>query len=90
MNKLSTDEFERAIHARLGVHARLHTREFVRESLEGAVWEGEVLVFVVLDHPSTTSCYAWSRGERVTAVLGLSPVTSAAKAVRAVMAAEAR
>ena len=53
------------------------------------LWQGEVLVFELLDHPEATSCYAWEVDGEVIAVLGVGPVQSASDAVRAsILAAE--
>lgn len=60
------------------------------ERFEGEpVWHGEVLVFELAGHPEADRCYAWEVDGRVTAVLGVGPVDSAVKAVRAsILAAE--
>jgi hypothetical protein len=61
----------------------------VMEQCQGeAVWEGNVELFNLIDHPHADSCYAWSFFddsdlEKVSTVLKLPPVESAAKAVRA-------
>ena len=54
------------------------------------VWEGEVLVFDLHDHPTARKCYAWSVDGRVTAVLHEGPVDSPKAAVRAAITAEHR
>jgi hypothetical protein len=80
--------FVRAIAETHGAKARLSRRERVVERFEGEVaWEGEVLVFELLDHPSAAWCYAWEVDGEVTAVLGEPPITSAQAAVRAAIAA---
>lgn len=62
----------------------------VSEHFEGKpVWEGEVHVFTLQDHPAASLCYAWSapiegsEKQKFYAVLHLPPVTSATDAVRA-------
>ena len=61
----------------------------VDERFQGQpVWEGEVLVFDLLDHPNATRCYAWEVGGQVTAVLHEPPVDSPQAAVRAAIVAE--
>ena len=67
----------------------LRERVRVSEDYEGeTVWEGEVMVFDLLDHPTAKICYAWSVDNRVTAVLGEGPVDSPRAAVQAAIAAE--
>ena len=84
MNELSLDGFRHAIRQTHGADAQLVARERVDERFEGEpVWQGEVLVFDLLDHPTAKRCYAWEVDGRVTAVLGVSGVDSAVKAVRA-------
>ena len=88
MNEKPLSYFEKAIMATHGVGARLLRRERVVESFEGVtVWEGEVLIFDLLDHPSALWCYAWEVDGEVTAVLHEPPVDSAQAAVRASIAA---
>ena len=69
--------------------AQLAERVQVDERFEGEpVWQGEVLVFELLDHPSAKRCYAWEVDGHVTAVLGVGPVDSPVKAVRASILAD--
>lgn len=91
-NGVSLADFERAIKATHGARTRLLAREIVKEVLRGkTVWEGDVLVFELLDHPSAHLCYAWELDGEVTAVLGEGPVGSARAAVRAsIMAGQPR
>ncbi len=51
------------------------------------VWEGEVLTFRLLDHPSASTCYCWEVDGKVTAVLGEPPINSPLDAVRAAIVA---
>lgn len=89
MTAIPTSSFEQAIQATHGAKSRLIARERVHEQHQGeTVWEGEVLVFELLDHPKATRCYAWAVGRRVTAVLGVPPIDSAVKAVRASILAD--
>ena len=89
MNELSEEGFERAIQATHGAKSRFVSRERVHERFEGqTVWIGEVLTFELLDHPKATRCYAWEVDGQVTAVLGVGPVDSPIKAVRAAILAE--
>lgn len=89
MNELPIEGFERAIRATHGAQAKLAGRVSVLEMFKGeAVWEGEVLVFDLLDHPTASRCYAWEVDGRVTAVLHTGPVDSPLAAVRASILAE--
>jgi hypothetical protein len=90
MNELSMDGFRHAIRATHGSESQLVGRERVHETFEGeTVWEGEVLIFDLLDNPISTRCYAWEVDGRVTAVLHTGPIDSPLKAVRAsILAAE--
>jgi len=63
----------------------------VVETFKGEkVWEGEVEVFVLTQHPRASKGYAWSydegKSDRVFAVLELPPVISPKTAVQAAIA----
>ena len=89
MNDIPIAAIQHAIHETHGSRSRLLRREHVHETFEGkTVWEGEVLVFRLLDHPSAYKCYAWEVDDQVTAVLHTGPVDSPIKAVRASILAE--
>jgi len=75
--------FERAIQETHGAKSRLLGRERVDEPFESPTWQGEVLVFELLDHPSASRCYAWEVEGGITTVLGGGTVDSALAAVRA-------
>lgn len=68
----------------------------VTETFQGkTVWQGEVEVFEISDHPTANHAYAWSHKAgkdntetRYIAVLQIPPVTSPETAVRAAIAAE--
>ena len=69
----------------------------VTESFEGkTVWQGDVEVFALENHPQATRAYAWTHGlddskaKRHVAVLHLHPVTSPESAVKAVIVYEYR
>lgn len=70
----------------------------VHEVFRGqTVWQGEVEVFDLTNHPKAKRAYAWShldkpddRDERFVAVLELPPVESAITAVRASIVADAK
>jgi hypothetical protein len=84
MNEIPIPTFEKAIQATHGATSQLVDRVRVDERFEGQpVWEGEVLVFQLLDHPEASRCYCWEKDGSVTCVLGVGPVDSAEKAVRA-------
>ncbi len=84
MNELAIPGFERAIRETHGSESELIERVRVDEQFEGdPVWQGEVLVFRLLDHPEADRCYCWEVDGSVTAVLGVAGVDSAIKAVRA-------
>lgn len=90
MNELSLDGFRHAIRATHGSECQLVGRERVDEYFEGEpVWQGEVLIFDLLDNPLSTRCYAWETNGQVTAVLHTGPIDSALKAVRASILADA-
>ena len=70
MNNLSLPGFQHALMAIHGAHSRFEKRVRVVEEIEGVrVWEGDVLVFELLDHPTATRCYTWEIDGEVTAIL---------------------
>ena len=91
MNDVPLETIQEAILASHGAEAKLKRRERVSEKFQGKpVWEGEVLVFRLLDHPSAPYCYAWEVDGKITAVLHQPPVDSAGTAVRAFVAFKAK
>ncbi len=89
MNEIGVFAFHDAIRETHGALSQLLRREHVHETFEGeTVWEGEVLVFGLLDHPSSSKCYAWEVDGQVTTVLHTGPVNSPVAAVRASILAE--
>ena len=70
----------------------------VKESFEGEIiWEGEVEVFELYDHPETDKLYAWVHEmddidnlERHVTVLHIDPIISPQLAVRAAIIQEYR
>ncbi|MGO8837553.1 MAG: hypothetical protein ACLQAH_05210 [Limisphaerales bacterium] len=75
----------------------VHVRSVpVTESFQGRViWDGEVEVFTLRDHPKARTCYAWSRAdgthdehEKFITVLELPPVDSPSAAVKVAIASE--
>ena len=84
MNEIPISAFEDAIQATHGVKAQFLSRESVDETFEGQpIWQGDVLVFQLLDHPCARLCYALEVDGKVTAVLGGGTVDSPIAAVRA-------
>lgn len=89
MNELPIEGFEYAIRQMHGAGSRLVARVRVEEDFEGErVWQGEVLVFELLGHPTAPKCYAWEVDGEVTAVLHEKPVDSPLNAVRASIVAD--
>ncbi len=89
MNEIGVFAFHDAIRETHGVRSQLIERVSVVETFEDdTVWEGEVLVFGLLAHPSTSKCYAWEVDGQVTAVLHTGPVNSPVAAIRASILAE--
>ena len=89
MNELSLEDFRHAIRATYGSESQLVGRERVDERFEGdPVWQGEVLIFDLLDNPIATRCYAWEKDGRVTAVLHVGPIDSPLRAVQASILAD--
>lgn len=91
LNEISTKEMKRIIAEIHGSAACFDKRIHIQEKFHNErVWEGEVLIFALLDHPTAKTCYAWEVDGRVTAVLHEAPVDSPEAAVRAAIAAEHR
>ena len=89
MNEQPISVFPEAIQATHGCRSSLRERVEVREEFEGeTVWEGMILSFDLIGHPTASICYAWSVGRRVTAVLHEGPVDSPETAVRAAILTE--
>lgn len=81
---------QEAVEGMHGAKASHRSTEHLREAFKGeTVWEGDVFVFVLTDHPDASVCYAWSSPvegsdwRRFFAVLHEGPVKSARDAVRA-------
>ena len=84
MNELPISGFQKAIKVTHGAQAELVERVRVVEELKDErVWEGEVLVFRLLDHPTAPKVYAWEVDGEVTTVLHEGPVDGPQAAVRA-------
>ncbi len=90
MNEIPLERFLEAIRQTHGAEAELVERVYIDERFEDdPVWQGEVLVFDLLDHPAADRCYAWEVDGEVTAVLGVGAVDSPQAAVRAAILADA-
>ena len=87
MNEPTISDFRWAIHAAYGCRSDLRERTPVRLVLEGeSVWEGSVLVFDLIGHPTALTCYAWAVDQEVKTALHEDAVNSPETAVRASMA----
>lgn len=76
-------------------HAHWSETVPVRETFNGqVVWEGDVEVFVLPDHPSAVKGYAWAydkgSGSEIVTVLRLPPVFSPQTAVQASIVGKVR
>jgi len=77
-----------------GCDARWAGSRSITETFRGdTVWEGQVEVFTLIDHPTAKRAYAWAHETdagtpRYVAVLHQGPVDSAQAAVRAAVIAE--
>ena len=77
-----------------GCEARWVESVSVHETHEGkTVWEGDVQVFDLMEHPKAKRAYAWSHAtegtrRRFVAVLGVPPVVDARTAVQASIVAQ--
>ena len=91
MNDLPIPTFQKAIQTTHGCRSELRERVWVSEEYKGeTVWEGDVLVFDLIGHPTSLTCYAWSVDQQVMAVLYEGTVDSPRAAVRAAIVAEHR
>lgn len=85
------DELKEIIRKLHGVEATHVETVPITESHEGeTVWQGEVEVFDLADHPKASRVYAWAhetddpeRPRRTVTVLHVPPITSPRKAVQA-------
>ena len=91
------EELTRAVERQHGGTAVPLESVRVKEAFRGqTLWEGDVQVFQLADHPKTNRAYAWSapvKGStkrRIYAVLRVAPIDSPQAAVRAAIAAESR
>ena len=81
--------FHEAILATHGTDSIFLWRERVVETFEGeTVWEGEVLVFELVEHQTAARWFCWEVDGQVTAVLKEGPVKSPQDAVRASIMAD--
>jgi hypothetical protein len=85
VNDLTLPEFQRAIEAIHDVRSRFLRQVHVRDDSTQPAWEGDVLVFSLLNHPRSHRCYAWEIDGEVTVILEDDQVKSAEDAVRAAL-----
>jgi hypothetical protein len=96
--KSHIDELKDTIRRLHGVDSSHVETVAVKESFEGeTIWEGEVEIFELYDHPETDKLYAWvhemddiDNPERHVTVLHIDPITSPQLAVRAAIIQEYR
>lgn len=94
---IQIDALQEAIEGMHGGVATYNEAVYVSESFGGRpVWEGDVYVFDLEDHPKAKKCYAWSSPVEGSdkrlfyAVLEIPPVASAVDAVRAAIVSDYR
>jgi hypothetical protein len=90
MDAIGSELLAAAIHSTHGGAPRWLESVRVREVFgDVLVWEGDVQVFELADHPTATRAYAWSfevvgrAARKIVTVLAVPPVDSPASAVRA-------
>lgn len=95
--EVGIDELKNAVERMHGCSATLLESVSVHEQFQGkTVWQGEVQVFALINHPSAERCYAWSstvegsEKRRFFAVLHRPPLSSALDPVRAAIIQEYR
>jgi hypothetical protein len=89
MDDRSIASFRESIFALFDAHSCFERRAHVREELDdGGVWEADVVVFTLLDHPRSPKCYCWEKDGELTIVLHDDVVQSPEGAVRAALAEE--
>lgn len=97
MNERYIDDLRYAIFKMHGCKATHLETVPVHESFQGkTVWDGDVEVFEILDHPSgSKKCYSWAYQDddgktQYTAVLALPPVKSPRDAVKVAIVAQVK
>ncbi len=90
MNEQSIATFQGAILATHGCESEHIATVYVLETFNGrTIFDGDVLVFDLIGHPTALTCYAWSMDDQqVRAVLREEPVDSPEAAVRAALVQE--
>lgn len=90
MGKSEIESAQKAVEGLHGGKASFRRKVYVIEESAGErVWEGDVFVFALEEHPTARSAYAWSvsipgsERRRFYAVLHEGPVDSPEKAIRA-------
>lgn len=95
--KIYLDDLKTTIKKLHGVESTHVETVHVKETHDGkTIWEGDVEVFELQDHPKARKAYAWIHGlddtkaNKHITVLALPPVTSPEAAVKAVIVHEYR
>lgn len=97
-NKEYIERLQMVIHQLHGCGSQHVETVPVHEVFRGqTVWQGDVEVFALTNHPKALRCFAWSHcdgkgdeGERFVAVLEIPPVESPETAVRASIVSDAK
>jgi hypothetical protein len=86
----SLEALKQAVEGLHNCKAEYQKETYIKETFEGqSVWEGDVYIFELKDHPKAKLAYAWlspvagTKRTRFYAVLHAPPVKSARDAVRA-------
>ena len=97
MAEVPISQLKQAIRGLHGCEPSYIEKVRVEEDFEGQrVWQGDVYVFALQDHPTVAKCYAWtqpiegSNRRRFVAVLHEPPVDSPQEAVRAALVQQQR
>jgi len=90
MNEASNESLRQAVEGLHGCKAAFKEVVHVTEEFEGeTIWDGEIYLFNLKDHPSAKICYTWSSPipnsdkRRYFAILHAGAVKSASDAVKA-------
>ena len=97
MAEVSIDQLKEAVEEMHNCTASFRAKVYIDETFGGEkVWQGDLYVFDLQDHPKAKTCYAWSSPvegsdrRRFYAVLEVPPVVSAVDAVRASIVSDYR
>lgn len=90
------EEVQKRVESSCSCKAEFDRSDHVTETFGSrVVWDGDVQVYRLLNHPTAKFCYAWGHPiekepREITTVLGLPPVDSSIIAVRVAIAAKSR